>query len=108
MGFAGAVALQQNAVFRALGEDANWDGVTGPVRVRRLAADQDVRLGMATIVQTGVIIRVRKLEVPAPADGQQVQILGDDGSPLADGLYFINGEPELDRKSVWHCPARQG
>lgn len=99
---------QQAAIFERLGEDATWDGASGPVRVLRRITDQDVRLGTATIVQTGVIIRVRKLEVPAPADGQQVQILDDDGNPLADGLYVLNGEPEIDRKSVWHCPARQG
>lgn len=106
MSFPQAKSRLEAAVFDRLGEDAIWEGITGTVRVRRFVADQDMHLGSSVIVETGVSLKVRKCEVPVPAQGQQVQVLDDDGNPLSDGLYLITGEPELDRKAVWRCPAR--
>ena len=107
MSFPQAQARLEAAVFDRLGEDATWDGVSGTVRVIRRVADEELRFDVATIIQTGVTIRVRKSEVAAPAEGQQVQVIDDSGTPLAVGLFVINGEPQIDRKGVWHCPAKQ-
>lgn len=106
MSFPQVQARLESAVFDRLGEAAIWEGATGQVRVRRVVADAELHLGSASVVETGVRLKVRKSEVPAPASGQQVQVLDDGGNPLPDGLYVITGEPELDRKAVWRCPAR--
>lgn len=108
MSFLQAQARLQAAVFDRLGEAATWDGVSDSVRVIRRVADEQLRFDQATIIQTGVTLRVRKSEVAAPAEGQEVQVLDEDGNPAADGLFVLNGVPELDRKGVWHCPAKQG
>lgn len=108
MSFPQAQARLQAAVFDRLGEDATWDGTADPVRVIRRVEDQHLQMDRATIIETGVTIRVRKSDVGAPAEGQQVQVLDADGNPLSDGLFTLNGTPELDRKGVWHCPAKLG
>ena len=107
MSFPQVLARQQAAVFARLGEGATWEGVSGTVRVIPRTADERLQLDQATIIATGVTIRVRKVEVDAPAEGQQVQVLDDNGDPLAGGLFVLNGTPELDRKGVWHCPAKE-
>lgn len=94
------------SVFERLGDDAVWQDVPGTVRVLRRVADEELRLSAASIVETGVTIRVRKADIADPQEGQQVQLLDGSGSPFADGLYVLNGTPELDRKGVWHCRAR--
>lgn len=100
-----AQARLQDSVFARLGENASWTGVTGAVRVCRREYDEALRLERSTVIETGVTIRVRKSEVPAPAIGNQVQMLDDDGNAIAGDLYAINGRPKLDRKGVWHCQA---
>lgn len=105
MSFAESVARQQDAVFRTLGEDADWEGV-GTVRVRRREADEELRFDRGAIVETGRTIRVRKSEVPSPTQGQVVQILDAAGDPVADATFVVTGEPMLDRKGVWTCPVQ--
>lgn len=104
MSFAESVARQQNAVFRALGEDAAWTGVADPVRVILREADEELRLGEGSVMVTGRVLRVRKSEVAAPAQGQSVQVLDAAGAPVSGALFTIGGAPRLDRKGVWHCP----
>ena len=105
MNFPQAQARLESAVFDRLGEDATWQGVTGTVRVLRRVFDDTLQLGGAAVIETAVTIRVRKAEVAAPAQGQQVQVLDEAGAPIAEALFVVNGEPTLDRKGVWHCPA---
>ena len=100
--FAERVARQQEAVFRTFGEDAEWQGV-GVVRVRRREADEELRLDRGSLIETGRVIRVRRSEVAAPVAGQTVQLLDENGAPVAGELFVIAGEPKLDRKRVWHC-----
>lgn len=106
MTFAESVARSQAAIFRALGEDATWTGVAGPVRVRRREEDEELRLDQGELVAIGRWIRVRKSEVPAPAEGDQVQILDAAGNPVAGEMFTVAGEPELDRTAVWTCKVR--
>lgn len=103
MTFAESVARLQEAVFRTLGEDAEWEGVAGTVRVRRHEADEELRLDRGSLVEAGAVIKVRKSEVAAPAQGQSVQILDEAGDPVSGALYSVAGEPMLDRKDVWTC-----
>jgi hypothetical protein len=103
MSFTQAIARQQDAIFDRLGEDADWDGV-GVVRVRRREADEDLHFDRGAIVETGHTIKVRKSQVDAPAIGQVVQILDDNGDPLPDAMFEVSGEPKLDRRRVWTCP----
>ena len=100
------LARQQDAIFRVLGEDAQWDNVAGSVRVMRREADETIRSDFSELIGTGRTIKVRKSDVPAPAEGQQVQILDANGDPAADALFEVAGEPQLDRRGVWHCPVR--
>lgn len=105
MSFAGAADRLQAAVFARLGEDATWSGIFGTVRVRRREYDEESHLGEGGAeILTVRFIRVRESEVAAPAEGDEVQILGDGGVPVAGGLYRVSGEPEIDRKRVWRCP----
>lgn len=102
MTFPRAVARLEQAVFDRLGESAEWQDV-GTVRVRRKEADEDLRLDNGQLVATGRIIKVRKSEVPTPAEGQTVQLLDEDGAAVAGELYVVSGEPTLDTKGVWTC-----
>lgn len=107
MGFPQAISRIQATVFDRLGEPALWGDEQTAVRVRRPRdGDEDFRADYGQLVVTGAVIRVRKSEVAAPAEGDQVQILDDDGNALADGLFTISAEPMLDRKKqVWTCRA---
>lgn len=96
---------QQAAIFRVLGEDAQWEGVASTVRVIRREADQVIHADYSELVGTGRTLKVRKSDVPSPAVGNQVQVLDADGDPVADALFEVNGEPQLDRRGVWTCPA---
>ena len=95
----------QDAVFAAFGEDATWQGVSDPVRVRRFEADErgDLGFGGSAIV-TGRMIRVRASDVAEPAKGEEVQILDKYGEPIAGALYVVTGDPTMDRNRVWSCP----
>ena len=105
MSFAGAAELLQAAVFNRLGEDAQWEGVDGAVRVRRREYDEESRFSEGgSEILTVRYIRVRRSEVTQPSGGQEIQILNDAGAPIEGALYRVNGEPELDRKGVWRCP----
>jgi hypothetical protein len=97
---------QQAAIFDVLGEDAEWQGVSGPVRVIRREADENIRTDYSDLLDTGRVIKVRKSEVSAPAEGQQVQILDANGDPVADALFQVDREPMLDRRGVWTCPVK--
>lgn len=95
MSFAESVARQQDAIFHALGEDAEWQGIAGTVRVRRSERDEDLRFDDGAAVVTTRFIKVRRSEVPSPEEGQKVV--------CAAGAFRLTGEPRLDRKSVWTC-----
>ena len=95
MSWASLQERQQAAVYRALGFDAQWDGITDPVRV--ILRDDDALIGVA--VDDRSFIRVRESEVATPADGQELE--------LEDGRRFrIVGTPLRDRKRNWRCEAR--
>lgn len=98
MSFAESVDRQQDAVFRALGEDATWSGVADSVRIRRAERDQlDAFAESQSVVRTR-FVRVRRSEVAGPAAGDIV-------APVAEGaaLLKVIGTPRLDRKRVWTC-----
>jgi hypothetical protein len=105
MSFPQARGRMEDAIFDRLGEDANWSGV-GVVRIRRREADENLHLSYGEQIAMGRTIKVRKSQVEAPAEGVVVQVLDDDGVPLADALFEINGEPKLDANGVWTCPAK--
>lgn len=104
MSFADQQARLQQAVFDRLGADATWSGVDGTVRVRRREADEELRYDNGAIVETGRTIRVRKSDVPSPAQGDTVDILDADGNVVESAV--ISGEPRLDRTGVWTCSYR--
>lgn len=99
-----ALERQQDAIFRVHGVDATWGGVSGTVRVIPREADEEMRLDRGTLIELGGSIRVRKSEVPTPSIGDDVQLLDADGNPVGDGVFTVTGEPQLDRRAVWHCP----
>ena len=106
MSFTEAAARLQEAVFRRLGEDAQWEGVDDPVRVIRREYDEQGRFDESVAIVTVRRIRVRRSEVRVPADGQAVQLLDAAGADIAGGAYVVDGEPEIDRKGVWSCPVK--
>lgn len=106
MPFSDALVRLEAAVFDRLGEDASWSGITGTVRVRRREADEEIGFGHGFAIVDGARIKVRKSEVPAPIEGDQVQVLDSNGTPLEDGGFIVAGEPRLDRKGVWTCPVK--
>ena len=92
MGWSDRLTRQQAAVYAALGEDAQWEGLTDPVRV--ILRDEDAIIGIAVDDQT--FLRVRQSEVADPAKGQVVE--------LGDGRRFrLTAAPLLDRKRSWRC-----
>ena len=96
MSFAQAVERQQVAIFRALGEDAVWADGPDSVRIRLTESDVLEPFGASQDVMRARFIRVRRSEVPAPADGEVVV--------LARGpCYRVIAQPTLDRKGVWVC-----
>lgn len=97
MSFAGAVERQQSAVFRTLGEDATWPGVTDPVRVRFAERDDLAGWGESRAVQRTRFVRVRQSEVSQPEEGQVLTRV------LTGEQLRVFGEPTLDRKRVWLC-----
>lgn len=101
-----ALERQQDAIFRVHGEDAAWNGGS-TVRVIRREADENIHLTYGEAIETGRTIKVRKSEVVAPAEGQQVQILDADGNDVAGALFEVSGEPKLDRRGVWTCPVKE-
>lgn len=98
MSFAGAVDRQQAAIFRSLGEDGQWAGA--PARIRATTRDELEPFGSSRDVVTARFVRVRKVEVPAPAT--------DDIVTREDGtLLKVIAEPTLDAKRVWTCQVKE-
>lgn len=95
MSWSGLLARQQAAVYAALGEDASWPGITGPVRV--ILRDEDALVGLG--VEDRIFLRVRQSEVASPAKGQAIE--------LGDGRRFVlTRTPLLDRRKSWRCEAK--
>ena len=70
MAFVDSLERQQEAVFARLGEDADWEGITDPVRV--ILRHSEEVIGLA--VDDSVPNRVRRSEVASPAEGQEVTV----------------------------------
>lgn len=98
MSFAESVDRQQDAVFRALGEDAAWTGVADPVRIRCAERDQLDAWGESQSVVRTRFVRVRRNEVASPAEGDIVTRTANGAA-----LLKVIGTPRLDRKRVWTC-----
>lgn len=98
MGFAERQARLQDAVFRQFGELATWPGISDPVLVISRAEDVEQQFNGATLIGEKRMVRVRESDVADPASGMVVTIIAT-GEQLT-----LTGEPELDRKRVWHCP----
>lgn len=96
MSFAEAVARQQEAVFRRLGEDAAWTGVADAVRVKCVTREDTEPFGQSRDVVQVNFVRVRKSEVAAPVEGHVVTL---ERGPV----FVVIAEPLLDRKGVWVC-----
>lgn len=90
-------ARGEDAVFRVLGEDAAWSGIDPTVRIRYRQKDEDSRLAHGQVVQRAAFVRVRKIEVTAPAIGDQVTRM-ESGE-----ILVVIGEPLIDEKDVWEC-----
>ena len=103
MTFSAAQSRLQQAVFDRLGEDAQWEGVAAPVRVRWREHDETHGFGQAVEQLTVRFLWVRRSEVPAAEEGQFVQILDAAGAPVPEGRLRVIGEPRCDRKGVWKC-----
>lgn len=101
MSFAERMVRQQAAIFRALGEDAYWNGAADPIRVRR-SESEDVRgFGDGAEVVTTRFILVPKGAVAAPEEGDRCVC------PAVDATYEVMGEPRLNhKKGVWTCEVR--
>ncbi len=97
MSFPDVVARQQAAVFRTLGQDATWPGIADPVRVIPRERDDPVGFGESFDIRRVRFLRVRKVEVAAPA-ADDVVTLALDGR-----LLKVIAQPRLDRKGVWVC-----
>lgn len=97
MSFAEAVARQQDAVFRRLGEDATWSGIDDPVRIRVAEKDEEASWRESQAVVRARYVRVRQSEVSVPAPGQTL-IRTTSGESLR-----VIETPTLDRKGVWLC-----
>lgn len=97
MSFAEAVARQQDAVFRRLGEDATWSGVADPVRIRVAEKDEEASWRESQAVVRVRYLKVRQSEVSAPVAGQVLV-----RTKTAESLRVIE-TPTLDRKGVWLC-----
>jgi hypothetical protein len=105
--FPSALERQQQAIFQRLGEDAQWDGVAGAVRVIRRSADERLQLDRGQLIEGGLTIRVRKSDVASPAPGQIVQLLDDNGDAIADARFAVSAEPMLNRQGAWVCQVIQ-
>lgn len=101
MSFPEIRARQQAAVFRTLGQDAVWPGVAEPVRVIPRERDDPVGFGESFEVRRVRFLRVRKVEVAAPTEGQAVELV-DDGR-----LMKLIAQPRLDAKGVWVCEVQE-
>jgi len=94
MAFSAAQARLQDAVFVRLGADADWTGITDPVRVIHRSNEQIVGL----TADDENRFRVRSSEVPAPVAGDIFTINGQD--------YQVIGKPLLDRNGTWRGEAK--
>jgi hypothetical protein len=91
-----------DAVFARLGEDALWNGVGEPVRVRPAERDDFEQFDRAEQIVTVRFLRVRASEVAAPDQGDTVVMLDGDGAP--DGRVFVLlAGPRQTRNRIWLC-----
>lgn len=97
--FSGALARQQDVLFRRFGEDGIWPGITAPVRIRCKEWDDEDGFSESRAVVRVRFLKVRKSQVAQPVDGQL--ITREDGS-----LLKIVGEPRLNRQGVWICEVK--
>ena len=97
--FAEARAGLHEAVFDRLGEAATWNG--DPVRIRIETPDLSAGWSEAPVIQPGVIIKVRRAEVPNPQLGAEV-IWGT-------RTFVLSGsEPMRDASGeIWTCEAQE-
>jgi hypothetical protein len=88
------------------GEDAIWrSGGTGPglpVRILRLSPEAIVRLGDNRFDLNAMLISVRLSQVPAPARGDQVDILDEMGL-LAETVQVLSFAKTDVRRLVRTC-----
>lgn len=102
MGFPEHRRALTDAAFATFGEDAAWDGIEAPVRVRFRTEDEEGGFSQSRFITRTLMMRVRSWEVAEPDDGQAVVLAA---GPHA-GRYVVSGEPQLDGKGVWSCPVR--
>ena len=97
------LARQQAAIFRRLGEDADWDfgdaQAPTPCRIILRDFDEESRTGLGGVVRRHHFIRVRSSEIESPQDRNIATL--EDGS-----RYQIVGEPLMTRKGGWECSAK--
>ena len=91
-----------DAVYRAYGEASVWTPVGGGVpatpSVRRQIGEQVVRWGDSEAVMGSLILRVRRSELAAPAEGDLVTIAPD--------TFKVIAEPRLEPVGQeWLCEA---
>lgn len=102
MGFPEHRRALTDAAFATFGEDAVWEGLDLPVRVRFRTEDEEGGFSQSRFVTRALMLRVRSWEVEQPDEGQQVMLAT---GPHAS-TYAVSGEPRLDAKGVWSCPVR--
>jgi len=101
MSFAEVVDRQQDAVFRRLGEDATWSGVSGSVRIRCAERDDLDGWGDGQRVVRTRFVRVRRSQVPTPG-------IGDTITRAADGVVLeVLAKPRLTRTRIWTCEVKE-
>lgn len=98
MGFAGPLTRLQDAVFRRFGDPASWPGIVDPVLVITRTQDVEQQFQGGTLIGERRMLRVRQSDVPTPEDGMTIVLVAT-GEEIT-----LTGEPQLDRKGVWHCP----
>lgn len=105
MAYADDIARVQAAVYGRYGLPAVWtaalDGTQTPVTVLRGDADTVIGFGQSQALAPDDQIRVRKSELAAPAQGDQVTI---------DGIvHEVAGDPRSTdpRRTEWSCTVLQ-
>lgn len=97
------------ATYRAFGEGATWQLAAGgaPIacRVREEAGETVANFGDSPAILPTLILRVRRSEVPNPAEGDTVTIPADEGDPA---IIKVTAEPRLEPLGLeWLCEAKR-
>jgi hypothetical protein len=100
MSFAEHRSTLVDSVFAVFGEDARWPGVSEAVRVRRSSSEDEEMVSRLSVIMAAEVLRVRKSEVPSPANGDLVELLDAAGVPTGETLK-VTGEPRTTRNGVW-------